>query len=64
MSLSIFHRHFKAVNTMNPLQYPKMIRLRSARTQLVIENHEATEVAYSVRVKPLAVHASGPAPWR
>jgi transcriptional regulator GlxA family with amidase domain len=33
---------------MSPLQYQKMIRLQQARRLLVIENHEATEVAYSV----------------
>jgi len=48
MSLSTFHRHFKAATAMSPLQYQKMIRLQQARRLLVIENHEATQVAYSV----------------
>jgi transcriptional regulator GlxA family with amidase domain len=48
MSLSTFHRHFKVATAMSPLQYQKMIRLQQARRLLVIENHEATEVAYSV----------------
>jgi AraC-like DNA-binding protein len=33
---------------MSPLQYQKIIRLQQARRLLVIEKHEATEVAYSV----------------
>jgi methylphosphotriester-DNA--protein-cysteine methyltransferase len=36
---------------MSPLQYQKMIRLQEARRLLVIENHGATEVAYSVGMK-------------
>lgn len=48
MSLSTFHRHFKAATAMSPLQYQKMIRLQQARRLLVIENHEATQVAYAV----------------
>lgn len=48
MSLSTFHRHFKAVTVMSPLQYQKKIRLQQARRLLVIEKQEATEVAYSV----------------
>jgi len=51
MSLSTFHRHFKAATAMSPLQYQKIIRLQQARRLLVIENHEATEVAYSVGYK-------------
>jgi AraC-like DNA-binding protein len=41
-------RHFKAATAMSPLQYQNMIRLQQARRLLVTENHEATEVAYSV----------------
>jgi len=31
MSVSSFHQHFKAVTTMTPLQYQKMLRLQEAR---------------------------------
>jgi AraC-like DNA-binding protein len=48
MSLSTFHRHFKAATALSPLQYQKMIRLQQARRLLVIENHEATQAAYAV----------------
>jgi AraC-like DNA-binding protein len=48
MSLSTFHRHFKAATAMSPLQYQKMIRLQQARRLLVVETGEATQVAYSV----------------
>jgi AraC-like DNA-binding protein len=48
MSLSTFHRQFKAATAMSPLRYQKMIRLQQARRRLVIENGEVTKVAYSV----------------
>jgi AraC-like DNA-binding protein len=48
MSRATFHRHFKAATAMSPLQYQKMIRLQQARRMLVIENREATQVAYAV----------------
>jgi transcriptional regulator GlxA family with amidase domain len=31
MSVSSFHQHFKAVTTMTPLQYQKVLRLQEAR---------------------------------
>jgi AraC-like DNA-binding protein len=34
MSPSAFHRHFRAVTTMSPLQYQKRIRLQEARSAL------------------------------
>jgi transposase len=34
MSASSFHRHFRAVTAMSPLQYQKQIRLQEARTRL------------------------------
>jgi AraC-like DNA-binding protein len=35
MSPSAFHRHFRAVTAMSPLQFQKSIRLQQARTRLV-----------------------------
>ena len=35
MSVTSFHRHFRAVTAMTPLQYQKQIRLQEARAQLL-----------------------------
>jgi AraC-like DNA-binding protein len=47
-SVSAFHRHFKAVTALSPLQYQKRIRLLHARTQLIAGQGSATSIAYSV----------------
>ena len=48
MSVSVFHRRFKAVTGVSPLQYQKHIRLHEARRRLVTEHAEAASVAYAV----------------
>ena len=48
MSTSSFHRHFKAVTSMSPLQYQKQLRLLTARQMLLAENVDATNTAYYV----------------
>lgn len=48
MSVSSFHRHFKAVTSMSPLQYHKQIRLQQARRQLLAAPGEAARVAFAV----------------
>ena len=48
MSPSSFHRHFKAVTSMSPLQYQKQLRLLTARQMLLAENIDATQAAYQV----------------
>jgi AraC-like DNA-binding protein len=48
MSVSSFHRHFKAVTSMSPLQYHKQIRLQQARLQLLSTPGEAARVAFAV----------------
>jgi transcriptional regulator GlxA family with amidase domain len=35
MSVSAFHRHFRAVTAMTPIQYQKRIRLQEARLMLI-----------------------------
>jgi AraC-like DNA-binding protein len=47
-SVSAFHRHFKAVTALSPLQYQKRIRLLHARTQLIAGQGSATSIAFSV----------------
>lgn len=47
MSVASFHRHFKAVTAMSPLQYQKVMRLQAAR-RLLTNNVEAVSTAYAV----------------
>lgn len=48
MSVSAFHRHFKAVTTLSPLQYQKRIRLLQARTLMVASAKSVTAAAFEV----------------
>jgi transcriptional regulator GlxA family with amidase domain len=48
LSVSAFHRHFKAVTALSPLQYQKRIRLLHARAQLMSGQGSATTIAFSV----------------
>ena len=48
MSTSSFHRHFKAVTSMSPLQYQKQLRLLEARRLMLAEDTDATHAAYQV----------------
>lgn len=48
MSTSSFHRHFKVVTSMSPLQYQKQLRLLKARQTMLAENVDATQAAYQV----------------
>jgi AraC-like DNA-binding protein len=48
MSASAFHRHFKAVTAMSPIQYQKRLRLHVARRQLIAEGGDVAHVAFSV----------------
>lgn len=48
LSVSAFHRHFKAVTALSPLQYQKRIRLLHARSMLVNGEGNATSVAFGV----------------
>ncbi|WP_172657255.1 AraC family transcriptional regulator [Myxosarcina sp. GI1] len=48
MSPSSFHRHFKQVTSMSPLQYQKQLRLLEARRLMLADNADATNAAYQV----------------
>lgn len=48
LSVSAFHRHFKAVTALSPLQYQKRIRLLHARSQLMSGQGSTTSIAFSV----------------
>ncbi|QGZ31078.1 AraC family transcriptional regulator [Stutzerimonas stutzeri] len=48
MSVSAFHRHFKAVTTLSPLQYQKRVRLLQARMLMVASARSVTAAACEV----------------
>jgi AraC-like DNA-binding protein len=48
MSESTFHRHFRAVTRMTPIQYQKAVRLQAARLALVSGGRDVAEVAHAV----------------
>lgn len=48
MSVSVFHRRFKAVTGLSPLQYQKHVRLHEARRRIVAANAKASAVAFAV----------------
>ena len=48
MSVSSFHRHFRAVTAMTPIQYQKLIRLQEARARLIADPHDVAAVAFAV----------------
>ncbi len=48
MSPASFHRHFKAVTAMSPLQYQKQLRLQAARTLLLSQPGDVAGAGFSV----------------
>ncbi len=48
MSESAFHRHFRAVTTLSPLQFQKRIRLQQARSLLVAHPGDIAGVGHTV----------------
>jgi len=48
MSVSVFHRHFKAATLMTPIQYQKRFRLFEARRLLLAEPGNTAGVAFAV----------------
>jgi AraC-like DNA-binding protein len=48
MSVTSFHRHFRAVALMSPLQYLKQIRLQEARTRLLGRAEDIATVGHAV----------------
>ena len=48
MSESSFHRHFRAVTAMTPIQYQKQIRLQEARARLMADSGDVAAVGYAV----------------
>ena len=48
MSESAFHRHFRSVTTMSPIQYRKLIRLQEARALLVARPGDVAGIGHLV----------------
>lgn len=48
MAPSTFHRHFKAVTSLSPLQYHKRLRLHEARRLMMVEHADAATAGYAV----------------
>jgi AraC-like DNA-binding protein len=48
MSISTFHRHFRAITTMTPIQYQKRVRLQEARVRLLSQQEDVAAVGFSV----------------
>jgi AraC-like DNA-binding protein len=48
LSSSSFHRHFRAVTNMSPLQFQKSLRLQEARRRLLAQNRDAASIAFEV----------------
>ena len=48
MSASSFHQRFKAVTSMSPLQYQKVLRLHEARRLMLFQNMDASDACHRV----------------
>jgi AraC-like DNA-binding protein len=48
MSPTSFHRHFRAVTTMSPIQFQKQIRLQEARARLLADAGDVAGVGFAV----------------
>jgi AraC-like DNA-binding protein len=48
MSLASFHRHFKEVTAMSPIQFQKQLRLQEARRMLFADPTDIADVAFRV----------------
>ncbi|WML26874.1 AraC family transcriptional regulator [Neobacillus sp. OS1-33] len=48
MSVASFHRHFKELTTMSPVQFQKQLRLQEARRLLLAESTDIANIAFRV----------------
>ncbi len=48
MSAATFHRHFRKVTAMSPMQFQKQLRLQEARTRLLAQAGDVTSVSFAV----------------
>lgn len=54
MGVSTFHRHFKQLTTLSPLQYQKNLRLHEAQRLMLAESYDATNAGYAVGYENVA----------
>ena len=48
MAPSTFHKYFKDITTLSPLQYQKRLRLGEAQSLMLSKGYDVTEAAFSV----------------
>jgi transcriptional regulator GlxA family with amidase domain len=48
MSITSFHRHFRGITSMTPIQYQKQIRLQVARSRLMTAAEDVAAVGFAV----------------
>jgi AraC-like DNA-binding protein len=48
MSTTAFHKHFRQLTAMSPLQYQKWLRLQEARRLMLADHFDAAQAAYQV----------------
>jgi AraC-like DNA-binding protein len=48
MGMSTFHRHFRDLTAMSPLQYQKQLRLQAARGRMLMDGLDAASAAFEV----------------
>lgn len=48
MSITSFHRHFRSITSMTPIQYQKQLRLQAARARLMATQEDVAEVGFAV----------------
>lgn len=48
MAPSTFHKHFKEVTTLSPLQYQKHLRLAEAQRLMLVDRYTASQAAFAV----------------
>jgi AraC-like DNA-binding protein len=48
MGVSTLHHHFRALTSMSPLQYQKLLRLQAARERMLIDGMDAASAAFEV----------------
>jgi AraC-like DNA-binding protein len=48
MGVSTFHRHFRTLTAMSPLQYQKQLRLQAARGRMLVDGLDVASAAFDV----------------
>ena len=48
MSVSAFHKHFRKMTAMSPVQYRKILQLQEAKRLMIAENMDVASAAYTV----------------